>query len=163
MASHKTCTHKSGFTLVEVLIVFGIFALLVGLSLCIDPNNYRGDAFRAEESAIVTLLQTARADSLNNIDQRPHGVALFPSDHKGSYVIFEGKEYVSRNQALDEVLDALYPIAIASTSPTEIDFEQLTGDAMRAGAGYDGDITLLDTERGASVSVHINHEGSISW
>ena len=163
MASRKICTRKRGFTLIETLIVLGTVAFLISLSLFFDMNSYRGAALRAEESTIVIALQTARADSLNNVHQSPHGVALYPADHPNSYVIFEGQSYAGRVIERDVVLDAGYFVQLTQTSPLEVDFEQLTGNAMVGGANYDGDIGLVDPARQMNVSIHINHEGGISW
>lgn len=146
-----------GFTLIEFLVVIGIIAVLASVSLFLDFNSYRGDAFRAEMSSLAVALQTARADALNNIDEEKHGVAIHPGGYDG-YVIFEGADYASRNPSLDVKVTASYGVTIGSSSPTEIVFDQLSGDT-----GYDGDITLIDPNRNMSAALSINHEGRVSW
>jgi prepilin-type N-terminal cleavage/methylation domain-containing protein len=166
MASPRTSTAKEviglstkprGFTLIEVIIVIGIISILGGLSLFIDLNSYRGDAFRAERAALVTALQTARADALNNINENRHGVAIHPSGYNG-YIIFEGDSYASSTHLLDEKMESSYSVDISSTSPSEIVFDQLSGNA-----NYDGNIVLIDPARQSSTTISINHEGKISW
>ena len=78
-------------------------------------------------------------------------------------MIFEGQSYAGRVIERDVVLDAGYFVQLTQTSPLEVDFEQLTGNAMVGGANYDGDIGLVDPARQMNVSIHINHEGGISW
>lgn len=141
----------------EMLIVIGIIGMLVALSLFMDLNSYRGDAFYSEVSSLGTALQTARADALNNINQKRHGVAIHPSGYDG-YIIFEGDTYSSSDHLRDESINASYKVIFASTSPTEVAFDQLSGDA-----NYDGDITLIDGVRNMTATISINHEGRISW
>lgn len=147
----------AGFTLMETLVVIGIAGVVVAMSLFMDINSYRGDAFRSEQNALGTALQTARADALNNIDQKKHGVAIHPGGYDG-YIIFEGDTYAVRDPAKDEGIKASYGVNFSVTSPTEIVFDQLSGDA-----NYDGDITLIDQERNMTTIISINHEGKISW
>ncbi len=155
--STMSSARSRGFTLTEMLVVIGIIVMFIGVSLFIDMNNFRGNAFRGERAILVTLLQTARADSLNNIDQMPHGIALFPADYPNSYVLFEGSNYTASDPSLREPTDAQYPVTFTD-SPSEVVFSQLSGNA-----NYDGDIVMNDTQRGLSATISINKEGRISW
>jgi Tfp pilus assembly protein FimT len=159
MASRRISTVSlRGFTLVEMLVVIGLLILVASLSLFIDHNNYRTDAFRAEKSMLVTLLQKARADALNNIDRIPHGVAFFPPDNPDAYVVFEGVSYAASAPATREAFAASYGITFAPASPREIVFAQLS-----AATAYDGDIVISDPQRGLSAAISINREGMIGW
>ena len=153
--------YQNGFTLIEMLIVIGLIMFIAAMYLFVDMNTYRGDAFRAEMSIIGVTLQTARAESMNNVNQNKHGVAFYPTGVDG-YVLFEGNSYSTRDQTKDEVTNASYKINFPST-PTEIVFEQLSGNALYNNIYFDGDISLLDTERNLSKVISINHEGRISW
>jgi prepilin-type N-terminal cleavage/methylation domain-containing protein len=146
-----------GFTLIEIVVVIGIITILAALIAFVDLNNYRGDAFRAEVSALGVALQTARADSLNNINQEMHGVAIHPGGYDG-YVLFQGGSYATRDSTYDESIKAAYGVTFGASSPTEIVFQQLSGDTS-----YDGDITFIDPNRAMTMAITINHEGKISW
>lgn len=146
-----------GFTLIELLVVIGIVGILSTASLFVDLNSFRGDAFRAEVNSLGVALQTARADALNNINEEKHGVAIHPAGCTG-YVIFEGNSSTTANHALDNCIEASYRATISAGSPTEVVFDQLSGNAS-----FDGDITLIDSNRSMTAVLSINHEGRISW
>lgn len=167
MASHRVSIHKRsetrGFTMIEVLTVLGILGVIAGIVMYVDLNSYRGSAFRAEQSALGVALQTARADALNNIDEDRHGVAINLAGCSG-YTIFEGNSSSTANHSKDICIKASYGVNFSPTSPTEVIFDRLSGDAITyAGAPFDGDITLIDPNRGMTVAISINHEGKISW
>jgi len=128
------------------------------MALFTDFTSYRGDAFRSEQNKLVVALQSARADAFNNVDQERHGVAIFPSDHPASFVIFEGDSYASSTSR--SVIDTSYPIAIGSSSPGEIIFKQLSADSIYAG---EVSVTLIDSARNFSSVITINHEGAINY
>jgi prepilin-type N-terminal cleavage/methylation domain-containing protein len=148
---------KRGFTLLEILITVGLVTIVGSVASFIEINSFRGDAFRSEVSTIGTALQTARANSFNNINQKIHGVAFNPGGSK-TYVIFEGNTFATRDTSKDVVLKSSYDLEFSPLSPTEVTFSQLSGDAS-----YNGDITLLDTTRGMSAEININYEGKIAW
>jgi prepilin-type N-terminal cleavage/methylation domain-containing protein len=149
--------NNKGFTLIEVLITLGLIAIVAVVVSVVDINNFRGDSFRSEVSSIGTALQTARANSFNNINQKKHGVAFNPPGVTG-YVIFEGDNYTNRDTTKDVVLSPSYVVNFSVTSPTEVVFSQLSGDA-----NYNGDITLIDPQRGLDAVININNEGKIEW
>lgn len=156
---NRACAHSPrGFTLMEMLIVIGLVLVIASAPLFIDLTNYRMDAFRAERGVIVTLLQKARADALNNIHEEPHGVAFFPADHPHSYVVFEGPSYAASAEASREVTDMNYQIVFGPSSPPEIVFAQLD-----ASTGFSGDVVIADTQRAATTTITVNPEGGISW
>lgn len=154
---------EKGFTLIEMLTVLGAMALLIAFSLFISLSDYRSGAFRAERDRLVTVLQTVRADALNNIDEQPHGVAIEPQDHPKSYVEFEGLTY-HPNSGKDIIIDMQYPPNFSSDSPKEVIFYQLSGNTYDSvGVPFDGDIKMIDPQRGISFTISLNHEGRISW
>lgn len=154
-ASGVTPSSLKGFTLLEILVVVGLFSVLGSLALFVDFNGYRGDAFRAEKAKLVVSLQRARAEALNNVNKVPHGVALFPADHPESFVIFDGASYASSTSR--SVIDLSYRVSLASTSPREVVFAQLSADTNAS------ELVLIDPSRLVQTSISINHEGAISY
>ncbi len=162
MALHKTFNDKRvsstrGFTLIEVLIVLTLITMIAGLSLFFNIDMYRGDSFRAERNILVVALQTARADALNNINQKKHGVAINPTGYEG-YVVFEGNNFASSEPNTRKEIPASYGIELDALSPDEVVFSQLSGNA-----NFEGEIILIDPLRNASATIAINNEGKIGW
>jgi prepilin-type N-terminal cleavage/methylation domain-containing protein len=158
MGLHKIYTNnKKGFTLIEILVVLGIISALLSSTLFFNFDSYRGDTFRAEGKILQSLLQTARADAMNNINQKPHGVALHPDGYSG-YVLFEGEDYEHADVHTLVQIPESYHITLDPDTPQEIVFSQLSGDA-----NFQGEIVLIDIERHTSTSITVNYEGAISY
>lgn len=154
-----------GFTLVEILIVIGLLAIIGGFSAVVSLDNYRMSAFRDERKTLITALQRARAMSLNNINQEPHGVAVLPSDQPNFYVVFEGDSYGGYDPSTDELIPSVYPVEKGVGSLEVVTFAQLSGETECDGAPCDGTtaIRLSDPARSASVDIVVNREGQIDW
>ena len=138
--------------------MIGLIALAGSAVLFVDLSHYQGDSFRAERSSLVTLLGQARIDSLNNILEEPHGVAIFPSDYPGSYVLFMGTSYATSDPASRVPYKANYMFMLGAGSPTEVVFEQLNGNS-----NVSGKIVMVDPNRNFNYEITLNHEGGISW
>ena len=136
-------------------MVLGLLTFVLGSTLFFDINSYRVDAFRAERTNLVTALQTARADALNNINQSKHGVVINPAGYAG-YIIFEGDTFTASDQATRIAIPASYGVTLASSSLSEVVFSQLSGDT-----GWSGQLILIDSERHATSAIVINYEGKI--
>lgn len=145
-----------GFSLIEVLVVLALLGIVLGSTLFFTADTYQRTAFLSERDSLVSLLQTARGKALNNVNQRRHGVALYPVGYRG-YVLFEGDTFISSDLASRTFTPASYEVTIDVASSVEIVFEQLSGNAS-----YDGQIILIDQNRMATTSIFVNYEGAIS-
>ncbi|MBI4160697.1 MAG: prepilin-type N-terminal cleavage/methylation domain-containing protein [Candidatus Yanofskybacteria bacterium] len=147
-----------GFTLVEILIGLAILLVLLGMGLFLSMDFYRGYAFRAEEKMLVSILHKARTRSLANIEQHEHGVKFTGSD----FVIFEGQApltYASRIASLDEVFPANSAVNVIWPAPSEIVFDQVTGNVDSA--FLTGDVIL--SGQGKIATISSNNEGRIDY
>ena len=149
MKLHNISINK-GFTLFEVLIVLGLFVVLVSFGLFVSMDFYRGSSFRSERNTVVSILTKARNQSLNNVNEAPHGV-FFPA---GAYVLFQGPSYASRTTAFDETITATPTVTRSGLS--EIVFSQLSGNANVSGSIFMSNGTRTST-------VLINYEGRMDW
>ncbi len=156
--SHKQpVAHTAGFTLIEVIVVVAIMGVVLGASLFFTSSQFKRESLHSERRLLVTALQTARSNAMNNVRQTAHGVALYPDGFNG-YVIFSGSSYASRLVGTETKLSSQYPVVLGSGTPHEIVFSQLSGDAS-----YDGEIILIDLSSHSSTSVNINYAGKIGW
>lgn len=149
--------NQTGFTLIEIIVVVSLLAAIGGLVALTDFDAWRGYTFRDERDLLISVLQKARSESVNNVclgsvcsDGQPHGVKILP----GKYVIFQGQSYAGRNPAFDEEIEASN--SIIPSGITEVVFGQLNGDVSGP-----GDIIIGDAIRTATIS--INNEGRINW
>jgi len=167
MALLKTSTPnqaaQTGLTLLEVLIVIGILIFLTGLTALMSLDSYRGYSFRGQRDNVISVLQKARGQAMNNVclgappscsGGRPHG-AHFSSEE---YIIFQGASLddTPENASHDQVISADYQLTFNPATP-EIVFKQLSGDATDP-----LNFTVSD-EFGHSSDITINSEGRISW
>ncbi|MES2023876.1 MAG: type II secretion system protein [Patescibacteria group bacterium] len=158
MSNKKIKNKKGGFTLIETVIVLGVITIAAGTLMFVDLTSYNASQFQSATNNLISVLQTARASSLNNVDQSAHGVAIFPIDHPTSYVIFEGSSYSARYAPKDEIIDSGYAVDLGNGSLKEIVFDQLSGDV-----DANGSIVLIDHVRKLSFTISVNYEGRISW
>ena len=142
----KTC---GGFTLIEILITLSIIVVLAGLGLFLGFDVYRGYAFRYERNVAVSILQKARSEAMNNINQLPHGVRIEDS----SYIVFQGSTFDSTTSTNIRI-----PISksVAVGGTNEIIFDELSGDVTTPGT-----ITLTNGVR--TTNITINNVGRIDW
>lgn len=163
---------KTGFTLIEVIVVVSMLMAIGALVVFINFNTWRGYAFRGECDLLTSVLQKARNQSINNIclgsgciDGRPHGVAIRPPDRPNKYVIFQGNSYTdpAHDFSLDEVFDSNENMNIQGIG--EVVFSQLSGEAsFPQNPGLpEGNIILNETNGFHSETISINNEGRISW
>jgi len=135
-----------------------IMSLVFGLGGVAGFDFYKRYAFQTEKNTIVSVLQKARSQSLNNINQRRHGVRFADPLQ---YIIFECQatvpQCVNYNQAdtaKDILISPAYGISITNT-PFDIIFEQLSGASMNTA------ITVSDGVMSYNISV--NSAGQIDW
>lgn len=148
-----------GFTILEILVVIGLLSVISSFALIVGMDSYRSYSFRADRDTLVSLLQRARSQSVNNLcigsgsctGGRPHGLAIFPD----SYVLFQGSSYALRDTAADERIPA--STAILRTGLSEVVFAQLSGSAAPS-----GDITLKGGNGQISTTT-ISSVGQIVW
>jgi len=142
---------KKGFTLLEILVVFGILMILTSFGLFLSMDFFRGYTFNYEKNILIGVLQKARSESMANINQAPHGF-YWDGDN---YIIFQGEDYSTRDASFDEVFPASKNISISGVPSAGVVFEQLSGDSSPF------DIIISDNIKSATIS--INKEGRINW
>jgi type II secretory pathway pseudopilin PulG len=148
----------AGFTLIEIVIVIGIFLLIVSVSLFMSMDIFRGTSRGSERDVIISLIEKARGQAMNNLNRTSHGfcydaVAL-------TYTVFQGDSCATAT--VIESFPAGGPFTITEISPAPailpkgIIFSQLSGTSTWSG-------TMTLTQAGKTVNISINDEGMIDW
>lgn len=112
---------NNGFTLVELLITIGIFAMFVAVSVPIGYRYFRYQSISQSRDNLISVLRYARDSSITQKNSEMFGVKFFPT----SFVLFEGTSYVLRNSSEDEIYSLSADILISGMD--EIVFSSLTG------------------------------------
>lgn len=142
-------TIKSGFTLVETIIVIGIISL-IGLSAFVFLNGTRSKGLLKEaQAALIGILETARSYAINGVG----GVG------NENYKIILNSNKVSLYQGANEISSVLLPAGISLNSNiSEFFFERIKGNASTASPVI---INLIHSLSCATTSVTISREGKI--
>ena len=141
--------NSDGFTILELVIVIGIFSVLVLIATPSLFNFYSRANASSEQSSVVSYLRLAQSWSLSNRDNNNHGIKISEEE----YTLFTGASYALRDTSLDETYDI--PEEITLSGATEIVFDRKSGRTTQSTINIISDI--------ASRSIDINSEGLISW
>ena len=127
-----------------------LFAMILGFGLITGFDSYRRDALKAERNTVISLLQKARSQAINNVNDSKHGFYFDGTN----YIVFVGDSFASRTVDNDLVVKENPSILISGL--TGIIFDQLTGDTTQT-----GNLFLSDGISASTIS--INQEGRINW
>jgi len=138
-----------GFTAIEILVVVAIIALLASVGTIMGFDTIGRASVHSERDLFVSLLTSARARALANVNESAHGIQINTND----FTIFEVPlSGVVTNQ---RVIARSSNITIAVG--TSIIFDQLRANVSTGVGSY----TMSDGTQTASVI--INSEGRIDW
>jgi prepilin-type N-terminal cleavage/methylation domain-containing protein len=155
----KTSTNNRGFTLIEVILVIGLFLIVCTLSITLDMKTLYTHSSYDDVDTLLSTLRTARTRSLTNqcagvcTDALPHGV-YFEHDH---YTLFQGNSYDPYDS--DNEITQLSPHTHIEGVSTLI-FLPRSATATTTPAGM-WNIDLIPSY-GATTTININSEGRIS-
>lgn len=142
---------QSGFTLIEILVVLGIFIFIASFALVVSMDSYHGYNFRTEQDLLLGVLQKARSQAVANVNQKPHGVFLDASSTQ--YTLFQGTDYSHRDTSFDLVFKGNSGYSLSGTTSTV--FTQLSGTTTPA-------TVTLDDHTHPIFNICINSEGQIN-
>lgn len=146
---------QRGLTLIEVMVVIGIFSLILLFGLVIDLGSLKRNTFRGEQSTLVSVLQKARSRSMNNMFGVTHGVCYIAPN----YVIFRTATCdlsgVNERVPADTNIASLSNFATTLSPANAVIFDQLTGKTAA--------VTINMTDGIKSADIKINNEGTINW
>ncbi len=159
---------NKGFTLMEVLLVIGLFSIVASLGLFVSLDSYNNSSFHNERGLLVSALMRARSQAINNVcldatgvppctDGKPHGVHI-DNGVVTQYILFQGSTY-SLTDATNEPVKTNY--SITSSGANEVIFQELSAN-VAAAIPTPVKITLQGGVNESS-DISIGLEGQISW
>lgn len=142
---------RAGFTLLEILVVMGLFALLASVGAIMAFDSVTRSTVQNERDVVVLMLTGARTRALANMNESAHGVRIEPSQ----IVVYElfhgsGSELNVRSTPRNTAV-------LSSPSNANIVFSQLSA---KVSTGV-GSLTLTDSSKTAVIEVDGN--GRIEW
>ena len=142
-----------GFTLVELILVFGIVAMVSALSIPFLLSSQVSSDLNSLTITLVSTLRRAQQQALSGQNQASWGVYFDSGNDR--YILFQGADFTSRDPDFDLVVD--YP-AIFSLLPdfgSEIVFGLYSGQPSTA-----GNIQFISSNEGVK-NISIDSYGKI--
>lgn len=149
---------QKGFTLVELMVVMGIFAILMGISTLSLSNIQRNASLSSEVNKIIPDIRGQQIKAMSG-DTEGSGVVSDYGIHfeTDSYILFRDT-YTAGNAENFEV--ALAPNIQISTAFTNAEVIFLKGSGEVSGGG--NTVTFTDTTNGSTQVVVINDLGVVT-
>jgi prepilin-type N-terminal cleavage/methylation domain-containing protein len=138
---------RLGFTLIEVLVVIGIFAVLAGFAFASFSTSREHLALRDTHATVLFALEESKNNATTGVGTTPHGVYV----EEGQVTLFAGEVY----GGVGEVV--AFPSEVKSNQVgTEIVFSRLAGTSSEATT-----ITLTNN-KGETRDISVTYDGNIS-
>lgn len=147
---------KTGFTLVELLIVIAITLILAMAAVPIYGNLQVSSQLNENTSLLIQNLRTAQERSMSRVNNSSHGIKFF-SDN---YVLYQGSSYGTRTQVYDRVTDLGSAVSLqwslsGSGQLDEINFSKSLGVPDMTGtvtlSHSVGDMSVINTNEFGAV------------
>lgn len=140
---------NKGFSLIETVITLLIFSVILNIIISSDFINIYRNSYKEDINTLFSLLQHSRKISINNLEQKPHGI--FYDDINNNIVLFSGNNYET-SDLNERIPHKLSNKLFISNNQREIIFYNISGNS-----NFEGVLTL----DGSNYSILINYEGKI--
>lgn len=147
-----------GFTLTELLIVIGIFAIIAAVAVPIYGNWQTMAQSDEAASAIIQNLRLAKTRSEAGLNNAPHGIYLEVNESTDdTFTIYQGNSYASRNTDYDQETILASALNLTTTlAGNEINFTKGLGEPSATGT-----ITIVHEATNETIIISINSSGVI--
>ncbi len=158
----KLSESKSGFTIIEVLVVSAILAVLVTISVQSFFSIQKKTDVDGAVNEFTAVIKLAQSRTLASENEGQYGVYINTSPTPHQYIMFKGTSYTLRDPAYDTV----YPLpktveffGISLGGGNEIVFSKLTGES-----GVSGTVSLRNkADTTQSKTVYVTNSGVINF
>ncbi|MBX4210884.1 type II secretion system GspH family protein [Candidatus Parcubacteria bacterium] len=134
-------TKKSGFTLLEMMIVIIIMGFMIGLTMAAFQSSNKAKALEKQASSVLSIITQARSETLASRNDAQYGVHFDGINQ--TVTLYQGSTY-DVNAATNKTESLNNYVQIASTNlvcvsgytcPSSVDivFDRLTGKANSSG------------------------------
>jgi len=147
-ACYKRRTARA-FTLIEILLVVGILAILITITLPLSLDFYKSQQLDTNTQGIIQTLRRAQLKAMAIEDDSKFGVYLT----NDSYILFKGNSYAGREIQYDEVSDL--PPILTISGLSEVVFSKVEGAPDVVG-------NILISSDIESRAININEVGRIN-
>lgn len=110
-----------GLTLIEILLIVGIMAILLAISLPLGLDFYKNQQLESQARGISQTIRRAQLKSMSGEIDSSFGVYLT----NDNYILFKGDSFLTRDSQYDEVFEL--PEVITLQGLSEIVFLKLEG------------------------------------
>jgi len=147
---------NKGFSLIEIMVTIGLFAILVSMGLILSMDVWRGTSIQNEQDIVIALLYKARSRALANINESAHGFYIDADNEDGpKYWVFEGETFDEDNAQDFEMSEA-----VEFSFDESCDGNQVVFSAREARTV---DCVFTMTGQGKTREFTVNNEGGITW
>lgn len=145
---------QSGFTLIETLLVIGIFSVLAGLGGFLISGLAPKTVSVASEATIIADLRQQQLKAQHGFNGTAHGIAF----GSGEYVLFEGSSY-SPSEPSNQIIPIEDQLSISTTLPSNVVvFAPASGEPVGINQSQD-QVTVTNNSLGTSFTLEINPLG----
>jgi len=144
--------NRSGFTLMELLIVVAIISILGLFSFPIYTHFYQDTYSGSDLIKIENLLKRTRQKSLSSVNDSSFGVFLNKDGAK--FIFYQGESFETRDTNMDQEF-IFKPILLAPAVNVDINF--LSGEGLPSNE----QTFIFENNNGDTVSLIINKFGGI--
>lgn len=149
---------KSGFSLVEFIVVIVILFILAGMFVSTSRFFRKEFDLNNNTEEIIAALRYAQNKTLASEAADQYGIYFDISTFPHQYVLFKGSDYSSRDTSYDEIhklpeILEIYDIALGGGNETS--FQRINGEAIPSGS-----ISLrLTTDHSKNKTIYIEDSG----
>ena len=148
--------NRRGFTIIETILMVALLAIIVGLaspSFWNFLNKYQVDAMRED---LVQLIRLAQSKSMQSEQGSAYSIH-FTTGPGGSFILYRGTDFASRNTDYDEVHALPSALSLSSTLPdADLSFTKTEGATTDTGT-----LTIAWPVGNLSKTIEVNEVGTI--